>query len=1030
MLGHCFPDCHDAGPCGAYLGTEGGPQPFVCYRTLDFLIENFVDVHDKAKAQHGGGCPPREYHFGAEVAFLFRDRRHMDGLPAAMRDRAVCLTIAEAKGQEFDIVFLVNFFGDSTFQRWTVLEEYTCSEACLKWRRTQDEEGKFEPGPPYPTKLHPYLQLEPTGRDRALCAELRHLYVGVTRARSQVVLLEEQRGMQSEPMVRLWTRQGVVVPPSAVDEAHVKEVLRAFAESNTPQQWCERARDLMERLGPAGDPRVWQQIAGFFECGNDPQMASFARGKACVSRACAEGDENARKSGLKAAAKLFEAAKSRKEEAECWELLQEWEAAGRLYAALPSEADCWPLLKAWGCLRNVPDSAECLPFLREHHRVLPWPELHPWIAHARIRACAEVKREVVDWAEQHGVWEYAGDMHMEDEDHERAVRAFEAAPFVNKPKLAEAYDANGDAARAAKLYYEVGRYADAARMYEKQGRLAEAIDMYQKVLPVAWGKIGACQSKLRLFEAAGASFQRAGQPEASVREYLAAVAKDPSCREEIRRKCVEVALETKSDALVQRALSACTAEDIQKTHAEAAELFRSGGLPDSTLFTMLRDVLFPGGSADWLQSAMESGCLEHLCSRPRVPSDRLDAAMARLVNRYFEAGDIKRQVAALNAVVHLSNGAAPEFMESLLQKEKLVDWARVRMEAPKLPELLARRAGVGSDATICNVINQKLLPASRFSPPWPLLLERRCNKVAAPAVRHFALRADVEACQHIVTRLHEICCQTGKGRDVRLLLSAMRTLVSIGGCPTCAQLATIPRPQEDVEEDVEFTLAVAQGFSNKRRLEALAAPGDSTAKAVAARHYWYLFYGGDEPPYDRKNRWFPTGGTDIAVRALQAVLQCPACAQCGTETQTRPALDTKHYCAQCWRHYYDRFSDSRCRDPERCRSVWCPLAHDPPKFCDEYLRWGRCSCQCGPPDPEFEGALRLRGICGEPACPIHSRSEDEADAEVCPIGVRVVFYDLLRFRGAAQVPHWGSLCSHYDQIRALMRTGNPYNCPS
>ena len=111
-------------------------------------------------------------------------------------------------------MFLVNFFTDSEYNRWTVLEDYTTSDKCLGWRRKQAESARvpFEPGPAPEAKLHPYLTVEPLGKDRALCSELKHLYVGITRCRTHAFLLEEEESARTRPMRRLWARQQVCGP--------------------------------------------------------------------------------------------------------------------------------------------------------------------------------------------------------------------------------------------------------------------------------------------------------------------------------------------------------------------------------------------------------------------------------------------------------------------------------------------------------------------------------------------------------------------------------------------------------------------------------------------------------------------------------------------------------------------------------------------------------------------------------------------------------------------------------------------------
>ena len=118
-------------------------------------------------------------------------------LPADLKRRVQCLTIGEAKGQAFDAVVLVNFFSDSEYHRWAVLEEYTASDACVAWRRAQAQcAGEvLAPGPGAEARPHRALHRDPHGRDVALGAELKQLYVAVTRCRRLLYFVEEVRGV-------------------------------------------------------------------------------------------------------------------------------------------------------------------------------------------------------------------------------------------------------------------------------------------------------------------------------------------------------------------------------------------------------------------------------------------------------------------------------------------------------------------------------------------------------------------------------------------------------------------------------------------------------------------------------------------------------------------------------------------------------------------------------------------------------------------------------------------------------------------
>ena len=91
----------------------------------------------------------------------------------------------------------------------------------------------------------------------------------------------------------------VIAENDMVEDGDVEKILQLFARSNTPEQWCQRARDLMERMGKHGGADVWRQIAAFFEFGRDLKMVQYASGKKHVAMTHGQkGDGNPEWQGL------------------------------------------------------------------------------------------------------------------------------------------------------------------------------------------------------------------------------------------------------------------------------------------------------------------------------------------------------------------------------------------------------------------------------------------------------------------------------------------------------------------------------------------------------------------------------------------------------------------------------------------------------------------------------------------------------------------------------------------------------------
>ncbi|KAI6110793.1 hypothetical protein EDD16DRAFT_1710655 [Pisolithus croceorrhizus] len=144
---------------------------------------------------------------GAEQCIIVRDSVVRKQIRERFGDIAVILTLQESKGLEFDDVFLYNFFEDSAapLSQWRVLLMAFNIQATTS-------------------------SLDVSGSPHSvLCTELKNLYVGVTRARKKLYLLDNSQ--KSEPMRQLWSDEGLIeVAPST-------DICRYIGESS-PEQWA------------------------------------------------------------------------------------------------------------------------------------------------------------------------------------------------------------------------------------------------------------------------------------------------------------------------------------------------------------------------------------------------------------------------------------------------------------------------------------------------------------------------------------------------------------------------------------------------------------------------------------------------------------------------------------------------------------------------------------------------------------------------------------------------------------------------
>ena len=195
-------------------GFLNGPKP-VLFLGCD------VDIL-RSRNVGSGKSSERAAYFGAEQVILVRDTKSKKILQDQVGNVALILTILESKGMEFDDVILWNFFSECPDQVGVR------SLIALK----TDVDG-------FDARKH-----------GGMCPELKHLYVAITRARSQLSIVEG-----SEPTERSILKLLTEGPPGPLvevirpnDEGFTARVesLRP-STSMDPAAWFQRADEFMRR---------------------------------------------------------------------------------------------------------------------------------------------------------------------------------------------------------------------------------------------------------------------------------------------------------------------------------------------------------------------------------------------------------------------------------------------------------------------------------------------------------------------------------------------------------------------------------------------------------------------------------------------------------------------------------------------------------------------------------------------------------------------------------------------------------------
>ncbi|KAL4858033.1 TPR and ankyrin repeat-containing protein 1 [Chlorella vulgaris] len=191
--------------------------------------------------------------FGANQVVLRRTLA--SSVPPFLRKiDAVIMTVPQAKGLEFNDVFILNFFADSPCkEEWRVLLQYLAEveerggkggEQALPFRKPLAAVTPADLG--FSSVRLDALNFDES-QHKLLCEELKHLYTAVTRAKNAVVFFDSD--LQSHaPFYYLLARLGLarVVPGTLkLEEGKDLHQLGLSKSKSTPADWIRRAQSMV-----------------------------------------------------------------------------------------------------------------------------------------------------------------------------------------------------------------------------------------------------------------------------------------------------------------------------------------------------------------------------------------------------------------------------------------------------------------------------------------------------------------------------------------------------------------------------------------------------------------------------------------------------------------------------------------------------------------------------------------------------------------------------------------------------------------
>ncbi|KAF8060885.1 hypothetical protein FPV67DRAFT_312197 [Lyophyllum atratum] len=157
--------------------------------------------------------------FGAQQCILVRDDAARDRLQQQVGDIGLIMTLYESKGLEFNDVLLFNFFEDSTVD-------------LSQWRLLL---GAIDDNPTAVIAAPRFDRIRHAG----VCAELKFLYVAITRARKNLWIADHST--KGEPIRIFWT---------ARDQIHnctPGTDMPRLAVSSSAEEWAAKGRELFDR---------------------------------------------------------------------------------------------------------------------------------------------------------------------------------------------------------------------------------------------------------------------------------------------------------------------------------------------------------------------------------------------------------------------------------------------------------------------------------------------------------------------------------------------------------------------------------------------------------------------------------------------------------------------------------------------------------------------------------------------------------------------------------------------------------------
>lgn len=205
--------------------------------------------------------------FGCNQVIIVRNQEAKEKMHPLL-SHALCLTVFEAKGLEFDDVILYNFFTDSEVsnEKWRILSNIRRMDSFSTYKPKNFEDlAKAVP------KLKS-MTIVDQSKLSLLCTELKHLYVAITRPKCNLIIFDEDPDKRRY-MQGFWKYMDVVefIESNEIScKTQNIEDFRAIAQQTSADAWRIQGERMMSH-------KFYDQAAKCFNVSGDKFLEAKAQ---------------------------------------------------------------------------------------------------------------------------------------------------------------------------------------------------------------------------------------------------------------------------------------------------------------------------------------------------------------------------------------------------------------------------------------------------------------------------------------------------------------------------------------------------------------------------------------------------------------------------------------------------------------------------------------------------------------------------------------------------------------------------------